>query len=168
MRSPSQQIYMDIARWKMARISEHKTKGYLDSINISYYLFRQHDAWSKQPRSLLRAHLVQLATHYSDLVCEKLPLLFIKPMRLSVLNHTKDNDHRCENCIYADPDSGPETYAARALVVGGIIFGCGMAVFGNGYLRAGESRYAGFLICLGWIIQFAGVGLILLGILALT
>jgi hypothetical protein len=95
-------------------------------------------------------------------------LLFVKSVRLAVLNDVEDNDYRCENCVYANPNSSPKAYAVRMFVVGGIIFGCGIVIFGRSYLSAGKSRYAGFLVCVGWIIQFVGVGLISLGILALT
>jgi hypothetical protein len=52
--------------------------------------------------------------------------------------------------------------------VGDAIFIGGITIFSRGYLGAGQSRYAGFGIIVGWIVQFIGVGILCLGILALT
>jgi hypothetical protein len=106
-------------------------------------------------------HLAQLSIQSADL-----PL--VKPMAFAVLNNSEDDDRRCENCVGADPNSSPKAYAVRACVAGGLAFVCGVGIFGKGYMRAGKSRYAGFMVCVGWIVQFVGVGSICLGIFALS
>jgi hypothetical protein len=95
-------------------------------------------------------------------------LFFVKSLITSELNDSKYNDRRCENCIGADPDSSPETYSICAFAVGGIFFIGGMVIFGRRYLGTGKSCHAGLMVTSGWIVEFIGVGILCLGILALT
>jgi hypothetical protein len=95
-------------------------------------------------------------------------LLFVEAPKFSILSDVKSHDNSCDNCIGENPDSSPKTYTSRAFAIGGISFIFCVVVFGSGYVRAGKSRNAGFLVCCGWIIEAIGVGLFNLGVLALT
>lgn len=85
-------------------------------------------------------------------------------MRVASLFDRGYDDSYGKKCIYTDPDSCPQTYMEVCFITGVALLVIGITIFGKGYMGAGKSRYAGFLVCIGWVIQLGGVGLICVGI----